>query len=39
MSGETKMFETDTGLINYRHDRFMSGESKMFEIEKGLMNY
>ena len=39
MSGENKMFETETGLINYRHDRCMSGESKMFKIETGLTNY
>ena len=39
MSGENKMSETETGLINYRHDRFMSGESNMFEIETGLTNY
>ena len=39
MSGESKMFETETGLTNYRHDRCMSGESEMFEIETGLMNY
>ena len=39
MSGENKMFETDTGLMNYRHDRCISGESKMFETETSLMNY
>ena len=39
MSGESKMFETDTGLMNYRHDRCISGESKMFETETSLMNY
>ena len=39
MSGESKMFEADAGLMNYRHDSCMSGESKMFEIETGLMNY
>ena len=39
MSGENKMFEKETGLINYRHDRCMSGESKMFKIETGLTNY
>ena len=39
MSGESKMFKTDTGLMNYRHDRYISGESKTFEIETGLMNY
>ena len=33
------MFETDTGLMNYRHDMCMSGESKIFEIETALMNY
>ena len=38
MSGETKMFETDTSLMNYRHDRCMSAEGEMFEIETGLMN-
>ena len=38
MSGESKMFETDTGLMNYRLDRCLSGESKMFELETGLMN-
>ena len=39
MSGESIMFETETGLMNYRHDKCMSGESKMFRIETGLMNY
>ena len=39
MSGETKMFERETGLMNYRHDRCMSGEIKMFEIETGSINY
>ena len=31
------MFETDIGLMNYRHDRCMPGGSKMFEIETGNM--
>ena len=39
MLGENKMFETETGLTNYGHDRCMSGESEMFEIETGLINY
>ena len=38
MSGETTMFETGTGLMNYGHDRCMSAEGEMFEIETGLMN-
>ena len=38
MSVESKMFKTETGLMNYRHDRCMSAESKMFEIETRLMN-
>ena len=29
MSGESKMFETDTSLMNYRHDRCMSAESNV----------
>ena len=38
MSGES-MFKTETGLMNYRHDRCMSGESKILNTETGLMNY
>ena len=34
MSGKNKMFQMETGLMNYRHDRCMLGESKMFEREK-----
>ena len=33
------MFKTETGLMNYRHDRCMSGESKILNTETGLMNY
>ena len=39
MSGESKMFETDTGLMNYRHDRCMSRESKINNTKMDLMNY
>ena len=39
MSGERKMFKTDTGLMNYRHDRCMSRESKIVNTEMGLMKY
>ena len=38
MSGEC-MFEAETSLMNYWHDRCMSGESKIFDVETGLMNY
>ena len=31
MSGES-MFETETGLMNYQHDRCVSVESKMFKL-------
>ena len=33
------MFKTETGLMNYRHDRCMSGENKILNTETGLMNY
>ena len=39
MSRESKMFEIETGLVNYWHDRCMSGESKILNTETGLMNY
>ena len=38
-TGEYKIFKTETGLMNYRHDKYMSGESKIFKTETGLMNY
>ena len=38
-TGECKIFKTETGLMNYRHDRCMPGESKIFKTETGLMNY
>ena len=36
MSGECRMFKTETGLMNYWHEQYMSRESKMFKIETGL---
>ena len=38
-TGECKISKTETGLMNYRHDRYMPGESKIFKKETGLMNY
>ena len=39
MSGEIKMFEIETDLMNYWHDWCMSGGSKILNTETGLMNY
>ena len=33
-SGKNKIFETESDLMNYWHDRCMPGESKMFEIDR-----
>ena len=38
MLGESNMFETDTGLMNYRHATYMSSGCKMLP-KTCLMNY
>ena len=38
MSGESKILNTDTGLINYQHASCISGGSKMLT-ETGFTNY